>query len=150
MPAPVYDHPTCTLLSANFDHNRAGYQITVNSQGYVVPFNAYQYNNIQPIINTSGSHVLFQVREHGVYEIGYHVYLKEEAMIGARVRHDTSIVEGSVLQPDSSLPHLSSTCLERCWQNDLISLELFSDSDTQVTLKGIIGASITIKRLSYW
>lgn len=147
---PVYNPPTGTLLNANFDHDCVDYQITVDAQGYVVPFKADQYQGIQPIINLYGSHVLFQVREYGIYEICYHVYLKEEAMVGARIRHNTSIIQSSVLQPDSLLTHLSSTCLERCVQNALISLELYSETDTQITLKGIIGASITIKRLTVY
>lgn len=144
----VVEAPTETYLSACFDHNRVAYGITVTPDGYTLPFASNMMNQLVPIINTSGSHALFQIRSRGVYEINYHIYLKESATIGARLRKNTEFIDSSIIQADSVVSHLSSTSLVHCWENDLISVELFSNSDTQIELKGLIGASITMKRLT--
>lgn len=140
--------PTQTYLSAAFDHYRVGYQLTVTTTGLTVPYRTDLRNKIQPIINTSGSDVQFQIRENGIYEICYQIYLKEAAQVGSRIRRNTNIVTSSVMDADSMTAHLSAVSLVRCYENDLISVELFTEADVEITLKGIIGASITIKRLA--
>lgn len=142
------DFPTGICLNASFDHSRVGYQITITNEGITLPFSTNYENNIIPIINAKGSHVQFQIQDSGVYEITYNVYLKEAASVGARIRTNTSVLNSSVINPDSAVTSLAATCLTRARWNDLISLELFSTADVTITLKGVIGASITIKKLA--
>lgn len=144
----VINAPTEVYLGGYFDHYGAEFPVTVTSKGYTVPFQRESYNQIQPIMNTLGRYVQFQIREWGTYEIDFSIYLKEAVEIGARIRYNTTIIDSSIINPDSEVSHLSTACLCRCSTNDLISLELFTYDNAPITLNGIVAGTITIKRLS--
>lgn len=140
--------PTETYAFGYFDLPRHGsYDVNLTPNGFTVPF----YLDYRQGIFMDSSNNRYHFYYKGIYEISYHVCLKDAAAMGTRLSLNNQIVEASEILPENLETEYSATCTIKInyiytWYN--LSLELFSSTDQTVTLKGGAGASILIKKIS--
>lgn len=125
-------------------------QLQVTPYGVTMPFSNYSYysNGIYPIRNSQGKTVSFHLRSSGFYELSYNIYFNEEVQIGAKVRKDTIYLNGSSLRPNTPVSELSGRIVFLGYSEDLVSIDLFSESDLMVEFRKEIAASVTIKKIA--